>query len=136
MPSSDDDDDEDSDTEKVHTYNLDKYHSTYRLLVYFTQKYAFWTFATTFLLFVLIYWIWLLWSSEYFNWNPSSIYNSVLEENSDEDRDYSNQYRYHFSEEFEDFSSLQNPEVENLLKLDEAKLNAMNQQQNATSDPE
>ncbi|OXA57881.1 glutamate-gated chloride channel alpha [Folsomia candida] len=68
--------------------------TTYHKIVHYTKHYAFWVFAIIFLVFLGVYWAWLLISSDYLNWSPSSEFNGA---NDDDDADGFNNYYKHKS---------------------------------------
>lgn len=74
--------DEDEDYLEQH-YLIDRYHRMYKQLIHFTERKAFILFSTTFLLFVVLYWMLLMKLSQYWDWEPSDVFNNLGEGDSD-----------------------------------------------------
>ncbi len=68
--------------------------SKYSYAMKLMKRYAFLAFAVIFLTFFVIYWTWLLLSSDYFNWELNPVYNHISSSEEDNDDELS-RYKYH-----------------------------------------
>jgi len=63
-----------------------------------TKKYAFWLFAIIFIVFLITYFCWLMFSANYFEWEPNPKYNAVPQEDGNEDNKLFAKQEKHFVE--------------------------------------